>query len=429
MNNNSKTALLLSNYAQRMERYFYAFEKHNICLLHSHFDKYDEKTLPVEPPNIIVVDLTETKAYTVEHENIVKLIRAQYPMHTIPVLALLKSVIDEMSEQFDSILLQPIHADQIAMRANSLIRLSQMQREITLRLHTLSQNFNEVPPLPQLGDKHRFSILFIGKATPKFMVIINALQDKNVSVVAAFTSFTAFDYLYEKNFDAVVMNGLGTIELAYSITETMRKNAKLYHVPALLLVDKKTFDDCDTVYKVGMNDIIDTSVSLDEISARILEQANFHRTHKHLKHRFQTLGSVTVIDQETGLFNQHFFNAHMRRVSDVYSKLGKPVTLALIRFTSKTPQDKLTESAFKQIGSMIRNLVRMEDTPARLDANIFAIAFMGHTVAQLKPVHERLSSILKCAIIAHPETGAPMQMNMEITFNALTEQIQRSNVA
>ena len=89
-----------------------------------------------------------------------------------------------------------MHPSQIANRVNAMIRLGAMDAEITRRLETLREDFNQHPDIGDLSPDRKFRVLFIGKASPSFMVVINALQDKGVEVIAAFTSFSAFDYLH-----------------------------------------------------------------------------------------------------------------------------------------------------------------------------------------------------------------------------------------
>ena len=123
-----------------------------------------------------------------------------------------------------------MHASQIANRVNAMIRLGVMEAEIIRRQKTLLEDFGQTPELGDLSPDRKFRVLFIGKATPSFMVIVNAMQDKGVEVTAAFTSFSAFDYLHGEPFDAVVMNALEHSEPAFSISEAMRRNSKLYHL-------------------------------------------------------------------------------------------------------------------------------------------------------------------------------------------------------
>lgn len=381
------------------------------------------KKMPALPPKAIVLKVENDTAGI---EKAIQTIKAAYPGMNVPVLALLNSTLPLKTIHFDSSLLAPYHPVQIVLRTFGLIRLAEMEQEIGLRLQTLEKDFQITPALPEQEQRDRFKILFIGKASPEFMVIINALQKEHVNVVAAFTSFTAFDYLYEQTFDAVVMNGLSGREPAFSVVQTMRKNAKLYHVPALLLVDS-AFPDQNEAYDVGINDIVDAKAPLEDISSRILEQANFHRTHMNLKYEFGALGGTSCVDDITGLYNRKFFNAHIARVSKVYDRLDLPISLCLIRVRSGKKEFNSTQNVvvYKQIGGMIKNLVRMHDITARLNDNVFAIAFPGQTIEALKPVADRISSIMKCTSISDPDTGRALDLDLEITFSQL-ENTQKS---
>ena len=380
--------------------------------------------LPHHPPKAIILQMQD---YGTNITEIIAHVKQVYPDINLPVLALSHSAYIEELTCIDSTLFAPYHPVQIALRISSLLRLAEMEQEIELRLQTLQQDFNITPDIPEQNSQTRFKILFIGNASPEFMIIINALQKKHVNVVAAFTSFTAFDYLYEQTFDAVVMNGLRSNEPAFSVTQAMRKNAKLYHVPTLLLINDDNFTQQDTAYQTGINDIIDAKSSLEEISSRILEQANFHRTHENLKHIFSTLGGEVCIDPLTRQYNQIFFNAHLTRVRQFYHNLNLPISLCLIRVRAnvKTTTTSTLQGVYQHIANMINNLIRLQDITARLDDNVFVIAFPGQSIMQLQSVIERITSILQCAVINDIDTGEPLDIDLEIKFSQLDDDIQK----
>lgn len=424
----TKSVLILSDSDGFDDEIGLAFQARGFLTHEIQLEEVDIQNLPKFPPKAIVLHIQhETPAIEAE----VQRITSAYSGVNIPVLALLNSTPPVHTDIFDSTLLAPYHPMQIVLRAMGLIRLSEMEQEIALRLETLQEDFNITPELTKSRDSDRFKILFIGKATPEFMVIINALQKEHVNVVAAFTSFTAFDYLYEQTFDAVVMNGLGGNEPAFSVMQTMRKNAQLYHVPALLLVNSETFSDEDAAYYAGVNDIIDANAALDEISSRILEQANFYRTHSDLKADFGSLGGDACVDVTTKLYNQRFFNAHLARVFNVYEAQDLPISLCLIRVRSaqEIQRSGHHNMVYAQIGSMIKNLVRMQDITSRLDDNLFVIAFPGQSPEALKPVADRISSILKCANISDQNTGRPLNLDLEITFSQLQDTERTKSIA
>ena len=418
MNELVKSVLILSDVPEAQAGIERAFEERGFVPIGLNLGYRENEKLPERAPLAI---LLKTENSSINIQKIITIIKARYAGISIPVLALMASTPPLAEHDFDSVLIEPCHPAQIVLRTIGLIRLAHMEQEIGLRLETLNNDFGIKHDRPQPKENDPFNILFIGKASPEFMVIINALQRKNVRVVAAFTSFTAFDYLYEQTFDAVVMNGLASMDSALSVTQTMRKNAKLFHVPALLLADDLSEDMQAEVYRSGLNDVLDARAKLEDISARVLEQANFHRMHETLKHEFGMLGGDLCTDTATQLYNKTFFKAHLLRVFKFYDAQDMPVSLCLIRVSPNdgSKSDAAIGASFQQIGVMIKNLVRLQDITARLEPNLFAIAFPGQSAGQLEPVVERIESILKCATLSDPQTGATLEIKLELTMTTL----------
>jgi len=417
MNEIVKSVLILSSAPQAHKAIDRAFEIRGFVPISLDIDCRENEKLPERPPAAIIL---RTQKITQQTNKIIALIKARYTGLNIPVLALTTSQAST-DLALDSVLLEPCHPAQVVLRTIGLIRLAQMEQEIGLRLETLKRDFGITHEHPKAIENAPFKILFVGKASPEFMVIINALQRKSVRVIAAFTSFTAFDYLYEQKFDAVVMNGLASLDAALSITQTMRKNAKLYHLPALLMANALSSQDHDAVFDAGMNDILNADGNLEDISKRILEQANFHRLHQSLKHEFGMLGGDVCTDTGTQLYNKSFFNAHLARVFKFYDKQDMPVSLCLIRVSPSDDNktDEAIAASYQQIGAMIKNLVRLQDITARLAPNLFAISFPGQTAGQLDPVIKRIESILKCATLSDPLTGAVLKIKLELSMTTL----------
>jgi len=428
MNELMKSVLILSSAPQTQKAINKAFESRGFTPIGLNINCRENDKLPERPPSAI---LLKTQKFTEQLNKTIALIKARYVGLNIPILVLTSSTQVPEDLIFDSILLEPCHPAQIVLRTIGLIRLAHMEQEIGLRLETLEHDFGITHTRPDMSTNEPFNILFVGKASPEFMVIINALQRKNVRVVAAFTSFTAFDYLYEQTFDAVVMNGLVSLDSALSVTQTMRKNAKLFHVPALLMANDISKRNQDAVYDAGMNDILNIDDNLEDINTRVLEQANFHRLHQNLKHEFGMLGGDICTDTATQLYNKSFFNAHLSRVFKFYDRQDMPVSLCLIRISphDDNKTDEAIGASYQQIGVMIKNLVRLQDITARLEPNLFAISFPGQSAGQLGPVIERIESILKCATLSDPLTGAILKIKLELTMTTLNTAGATASVA
>ncbi|MEI2559109.1 hypothetical protein, partial [Acinetobacter pittii] len=87
------------------------------------------------------------------------------------------------------------------------------------------------PPEPQATP---LKVLTVGEPAPKFLALAHALRDLGAEAIGAFTAYTAFDYLHDQEFDAVVLWAGETHAEALSIAGGMRRNTRLYHIPTVL---------------------------------------------------------------------------------------------------------------------------------------------------------------------------------------------------
>lgn len=365
----------------------------NACM----YDGKAKLDMPRDVPQIILIALTD---YVEKAVSIAEEFKQHYEQPNLPIVGTFSRKADIDTSAFESVIYPPAHPKQIAIRVQSLVRLTLMEHEILRRTETLREHFGIHYELTEDALLKPFKVLFVGKPTPEFMIIINSLQEKEIEVVAAFTTFNAFDYLYETQFDAVVMNALEDLELPLTITSTMRRNAKLYHVPTLLLIDEETFDQEEHAFEKGARDLIDANADIEEISGRILELANYHRIHSQLKHEFENLGGAACIDQSSGTFNDTFFQQHLKRVCHDLQRAEMPISLIAIKVwpnASYAVSSQEFSSACAQVGTMLRNLVRMQDIAARLENDVYLIAFPYETQQTIQPVTERISSIIDCA--------------------------------
>ena len=363
-----------------------------LCL----FDGNTLSSVPTRAPDAVLCHLME---YPEKGPKLARVIRAHYKSIPLPLVGAMLCPSPKASIGFDSTLFAPMHASQIANRVNAMIRLGVMEAEIIRRQETLQEHFGQMPKIGDLSPNRKFRVLFIGKATPSFMVIVNAMQDKGVEVTAAFTSFSAFDYLHGDPFDAVVMNALQQSEPAFSISEAMRRNSKLYHTPTLFLVDGGSFTEYDAAYERGARDIIDQNADSAEISGRILELANYHRVHEQLKADYSTLSIEVVSDKSGTAFSQDFMRAHLPRMLRDARTLNAPVTLIGIKLNSNTTDDidtKAIDSAYAQTAGLLTNLVRMQDVVCRWDDDSFVIAFFDTDKSAAKLILRRITALLDC---------------------------------
>ena len=378
------------------------------------FDGRVLKDAPRRAPKAVLIYF---KDYLYAAPHVLTTLRARYDNQDIAFIGAFprKGVID--ADLFDSVIFPPAHPVQIARRVTSMMRLQKMEREIMLRIETLKEDFGIAYQFSETALESPFRVLFIGKASPEFMVVINALENKNVEVIAAFTSFSAFDFLHENPFDAVVMNMLTGPEPALTICETMRRNSQLYHTPTLFLTPTG-FEGHDEAYSKGATDIIPAGADEEEISGRILEVANYYRIHQRLKAEFGALGGERCIDDASGSYNPAFLRAHLRRVFEADRVSREPTSIMMLRFCPQNTAPENSErliAAYNQAGRLVKNLVRMEDVVARISDDTFAVVFPGQSPETLGVVEDRIRGVLESAAF---QTGERVSNAFQLSVNA-----------
>ena len=385
----------------------------------SGYDGLTFTDLPERAPSAIVCVLTD---YVDASERIVRELRGLYAPRVIPVIGRLSRECGAASA-YDSVLFAPVHATQLAHRIHAMIRLGHMEQEILRRMDTMRDDFGQDIALTDDSRAEPFRILFVGKADPAYMAVVNALKDRHVDVVAAFTSFSAFDYLHDRSFDAVVMNALTSEEPAMTISATMRRNSRLYHVPTLFLVDSETFRGRDRAFAAGARDIIDANSPLPEMAGRIIELANYHRLHERLKGEFRGLGGAQCTDPETGVFNADFLSAHLRRVARDCRARRAPLSILTMKLfpaaTDRVDVDDLRVAYGKAV-ELMAGLVRMQDIVARVDIDTVIIAFPEEVRAGVETVLTRMTGLIECAAFERAD-GSPSPITLRIKA-AIVEQ-------
>jgi len=386
-------------------------QKLKFCVYDGH--KIDGATK--QKPDAVLMVLTDY----IEHAKRIKSALTQhFDGAVIPYIgALFREDTSEDDTIFDSIIYAQAHAAQISQRVEAVLRLQRMEREILHRVATYNEDFGIECDFSLEPIDRPFTILFVGKATPEFMSILNALQDQNISVTAAFSSYSAFNYLHESNFDAVVMNALETTAPSILITETMRRNSRLYDVPVIFLTGKD-IEDIEVLYNKGGNDIIRENADMSEIRGRILEAANFHRIHAHMKKSLSDLRFDGCIDLSSRLFNRQFLLHHLNRIVKDCQENKHELSVIALRVTPNAPMsippDRIAQ-AENQIGGMLRTLLRVQDISARVSNDTYILAFPEQEVHRLDPILERITGIVDCAAFdaGNQQDGGPFTMSID----------------
>lgn len=309
------------------------------------------------------------------------------------------------------------HPTQAALRIEQLVRAAISDEEFHLRQATFGAHGKHIAIHPDDGTP--FRVLAAGQADLRFLALSNALAAAGAEVVAAPTPYTAFDYLHESPFDAAVLWGAPDHAPALSIASGMKRNTRLFHIPLVLYLREHGEIALSELYNRGFADIAAIDAPEDETAARILALARAHRRHQAIRHALDGVRASGLMDPATGLFTPSLFASHLARLAEGARTRRRPLSVCVLR-VSETESVGMArrggwlDRAMPQIGAMVSRLVRVEDTPARLAPEVFALALPATRGPAARLAAERIAAVIGCTAFDAGPDRAPFVVEFDV---------------
>ena len=324
---------------------------------------------------------------------------------------------------FDLTLAAPVHPAQMVMRLETLVRTAVAEEEFELRLETFADRGRRLDALEP--NTAPFHVLAIGEPAPQFLALSNALARSGAEVVGAFTAYTAFDYLHERPFDAVVLWAGDTSQEALSIAAGMRRNTRLYHTPALLYMRQESYVTMSEAYHRGVTDVASPETPETETARRVLELARSYRRQQAIRKALEKARTSGLMDAATGLFTRDLFARHVGRLAQASRVRGRPLSVCVLKVAERADvaaarSGGWLDRAIPQIGSMIGRLVRVEDTAARLSQEVFALALPATGKAAARAAGERIAAVIGCTAFEAGDGQPPFVVDFDIGVAEVT---------
>jgi two-component system, cell cycle response regulator PopA len=344
-------------------------------------------------------------------------LKAQRLTRPLPIVGVRTDGDDLDQHGFDMTLAAACHPSQVALRLEQLVRAAAAEEEFALRRQTFAEHGGELRDPG--ADASRFRVLAVGEPAPSFLSLAHALRNSGAEVTAAFTAYTAFDYLHERAFDAVVLWAGGAQAEALSIAAGMRRNSRLYHVPTVLYLRSRQEIDPAVAYRRGLTDIATAETRPEEGSRRIVGLARAYRRDLAIRRALEQARGAGLTDATTGLFTPELFAAHLGRLAGATLARGRPLSIAVLRIAERPDIARLRAGgwlarAMPQIGSMIGRLVRAEDSAGHLAPEVFGLALPGADTQAAISASERIAAVIACTAFQAGVDQRPFTVEFEI---------------
>ena len=361
--------------------------------------------------------IIDTASYGEEARDMAFRLKASNGSRCLPVIGVGQPGAPDPNSPFDLTLAPPLHPAQAAFRLETLVRTATAQEELELRTQTFADRSRVLEPA-QTG-REPWRILAVGEPAPRFLALSNALKRLGAEVTGAFTAYTAFDFLHEQAFEGVILWGGENEAEALSIAAGMRRNTRLYHIPALLHLGPGGEATLSEVFNRGVSDVATFEMDEAVTADRVIELARAYRHQVAIRKALNRARNSGLMDAATGLFTRDLFAAHLARLTHSAQQRSRALSVCVLRLADRVELTPLraagwVDRAVPQIGSMIGRLVRAEDTAARLGPETFALALPATRLASARSAAERISAVIGCTAFDAGEGRPPFVIEFDI---------------
>jgi two-component system cell cycle response regulator PopA len=350
-------------------------------------------------------------------------LRAACAPRRLPIMAMGAPDPFQQDRGYDLILAGPLDPGQAVMRLESLVRTAVAEEEFEVRVETFAERGHVLDAPANDGSPYR--VLAIGEPAPQFLALSNALARNGAEVVGAFTAFTAFDYLHERPFDAVVLWAGESPHEALSIAAGLRRNTRLYHTPALLYMQTNSPITASEAYHRGISDVASPETPETATALRVVELARAFRRQKAVRAALEQARGSGLMDAATGLFTRDLFASHVMRLARSSQIRNRPLSVCMLKVSEKADLNApraggWVARAVPQIGSMIGRLVRAEDTAARLAPEVFALALPATPLHAARSAGERIAAVIGCTAFEAGQGATPFVVDFDLGVAEVT---------
>jgi two-component system cell cycle response regulator PopA len=300
---------------------------------------------------------------------------------------------------------------QVASKIRTMIRLHVVEQVAEFRHRDVVAT--GISPSESRVTQDDAAILFIGNPTPAFMRLQHALAGNDVNTIAAFSTFSAFDYLHERTFDAVVLNASETTEIAYTVCAAMRRNTRLFHTPAVLLTGMDVDLDIEEAYARGASELLPVNASSERMREQ-LQALNVARVRRRdAKLRLESCRNASLTDPNSDLFKSEFGQNHLNSLIEFQRQSGCPLSVVGIQVGApKSAGDEQIAGALNQFSSMLRHCVRTEDLAVRHGSSSFYLALPNTPQSGARTVADRVAAISECTAYEGLDPREPFRLEL-----------------
>lgn len=316
-----------------------------------------------------------------------------------PIIAISENAGTDDSHIDVEVMAQPFADAELFRRLDSLSRLVTMQDELQRRAATNSEYTARSPVIDAVAENTDEPRILTIPARDEDVALSQQALERAAMLAVCEDPADATERLIRGNFDALIQSVGEDTEAALYRCSELRSNPRLYNTPVLMLADSDAFDRAEAPFEAGASDVLYRPVSPEQLRYRCQRLVSQHRYRLAMQKVLASCRQGENQDALTGLYNHGYLHAHLDRMMEDCRGNGKALTVGMFEISNMDALNNdvgfaAADHLLRQVGALIRGLIRIEDLPARYDGRRFAVVLPDTPLDAAKPVLHRLAGVI-----------------------------------
>ena len=246
-------------------------------------------------------------------------------------------------------------------------------------------------------------ILYVGEASRNFLTLKDHLESDGFQLTASFSAYTAFDYLHDHSFGAVILDTTAENLRDDNFCGMVRRSPNLAEIP-LLAVSDEYYSPSEDVFE-SATDIVEKSASAETISELLTELV----VNRGPSAKDFAAPSEKITDTTTGLFTRQFFEDHLNAQVEWSLDYAQPLSVLVLTVLGQADgQPDARDLTYTS--RVVKTLLRVQDSPTRLDNSTLAISMPGSSKEDAMIAVRRIEGVLDATAFE----SSPGQPNRQV---------------
>jgi two-component system cell cycle response regulator len=372
------------------------------------FDAFCESAEGLSPdrvsasdPDLVVIDNQGDTAIGLD---LTRALKASPDTEDVPVVMInrdmsAESQANSIDAGADDVIGPPINDVALGFRVRSLVRLEVMRTELMRRRDTLERFAIDVPPADlEYIDVNDSKVLVVG--TPPDDEA-KQLLGESFDLDVESDPMEALGHLAGTEYSAViVMASPDTVDAMVEFCSDVRRNVSYFNLPILLVLPSEAVEAATSAHEIRVSDVLFQPLDILDLRQQILVWIRHWRYRGKLIAAARDTKSIVTIDPVTELSTHAFLLDYMTNLVEECADHGRTFSIGYF----KIPEAELINREFgyaagehliRQIGQIVKRLVRVEDMGARYRPTELCV-LLPHTGVDNAPfVVERVASVVR----------------------------------